>query len=126
VPIEVALRMMAQRTNMAEYRFFAPAVALQVQTGGGLSEALDTLSDVVRKRLALRSRGFALTSEARTSALVLAVLPFFIGGTLALLSPGYLDVLFETDTGNEMLAVGAISLVIGIATMRTMIRRTLS
>ncbi len=126
VPLDVALRVSAERTGLAEYRFFATAIGLQMQTGGGLSEALENLADVLRRRLALRARGFALTSEARTSALVLMVMPFLIGGATQLLSPGSLDVLFTTSTGNTMLGVGAVSLCIGVAAMRALIRRTLS
>ncbi len=126
VPLDVALRVSAERTGMAEYRFFATTIGLQMQTGGGLSEALENLADVLRRRLALRTRGFALTSEARTSALVLVALPFVIAGATAIASPGVLDVLFTTSTGNKMLGVGAVSMCIGVVVMRAMIRRTLS
>jgi tight adherence protein B len=125
VPIDVALRMTAERVAMAEYRFFATAVSLQQQTGGGLSDALETLAEVVRKRLELKTRGFALTSEARTSALVLGFMPFGIGAMMDFVSPGYVDVLFQTQTGNNMLCIGALSLCIGVVVMRTLIRRTL-
>jgi tight adherence protein B len=124
--LDVALRAMAERTGIAEYRFFATAVAVQVQTGGGLSDALEVLGDVVRKRLALRQRGFALTSEARTSALVLGVMPFIVALIMVFASPGYLDVLFTTPTGNKLLGIGIVSLCIGIGVMRAMIRRTLA
>jgi tight adherence protein B len=124
--LDAALRAMAERTGIAEYRFFATAVAVQVQTGGGLSDALEILGDVVRKRLALRERGFALTSEARTSALVLAAMPFAVGLMMVFASPGYLDVLVTTPTGNKLLAIGIVSLCIGVGVMRAMIRRTLA
>jgi tight adherence protein B len=126
VPLDVALRSAADRTGIPEYRFFATAVAIQVQTGGGLSDALEILADVVRRRLALSERGFALTSEARTSALILGIMPFAVSVLLNIVSPGYMDVLFTTETGNKMLGIGMISLLIGVAVMRTMIRRTLA
>jgi tight adherence protein B len=126
VQLDVALRAMAERTGIAEYRFFATAVALQMQTGGGLSDALEILADVVRKRLNLRDRGFALTSEARTSAIMLGAMPFAVSGMMMVVSPGYLDVLITTPTGNKLLGVGIISLCIGIGVMRMMIRKTLS
>jgi tight adherence protein B len=126
VPLDVALRVSAERTGMAEYRFFATAIGLQMQTGGGLSEALENLADVLRRRLALRDRGFALTSEARTSALVLVLMPFIIGGATTFIAPGTVDVLFTTSTGNKMLGIGTVSMSIGVVVMRTMIRRTLS
>jgi tight adherence protein B len=126
VPVDIALRAMAERTGIAEYRFFATAVALQMQTGGGLSDALEILADVVRKRLALRDRGFALTSEARTSAMMLSAMPFVVALIMTLLSPGYLDDLFTTPTGNMLLGIGLLSLSVGVAVMRLMIRRTLA
>jgi len=125
-PLDLALRLSAERTGMPEYRFFATAIALQMQTGGGLSEALDTLAEVVRKRLEIKVRGFALTSEARTSALVLGVMPFLIALMMMFSSPGYLDVLYTTPTGTKMLGFGALSLCIGIAVMRMLIRKTLA
>ena len=126
VPLEDALRALAARTGMPEYRFFATTVVLQAQTGGGLSEALENLADVVRKRVALRARGYALASEARTSAMVLSALPFVAGGTMLVLTPDYMDLLFTTSTGHQMLGIAALSLVVGHCAMRSLIRRTLS
>ena len=38
--LDEAVSAMAERTGMTEYRFFATTITLQIQTGGGLSEAL--------------------------------------------------------------------------------------
>ena len=83
VTLEDALREMATRNDLQEYRFFATALALQSQTGGGLSDTLEGLADVMRKRLALTARGHALAAEAKTSIMILASLPFVSGGALA-------------------------------------------
>lgn len=56
-----ALKAMAERNGLQEYRFFATALSLQSQTGGGLSETLENLADVIRKRVAVRQKGHALT-----------------------------------------------------------------
>ena len=50
VDLETALLDMAERNDISEYRFFATALALQSQTGGGLTETLETLADTIRKR----------------------------------------------------------------------------
>ena len=126
VSLGQAVRSLAARTGMAEYGFFATTIVLQAQTGGGLGEALETLADVVRKRVALRARGYALSSEARTSAMVLSALPFLAGGTMLLLTPDYMGPLFTTKIGHKMLTVAAISLIVGTLSMRSLIRKTLS
>ena len=126
IPLEQGLRELGQRTGLGEYRFFATAIGLQAQTGGGLTEVLDNLADVIRKRVALQSRGKALSSEARTSALVLAVLPVATGGMIAVLEPSYMAVLFTSHTGHSLLGIAALSLGIGVLAMRTIIQKTLA
>lgn len=126
VSLGQAVRALAERTGMPEHGFLATTIILQAQTGGGLGEALEILADVVRKRVALRARGYALSSEARTSALVLAALPFVAGGTMLLLTPDYMGSLFTTGIGHKMLTVAGLSLVIGVLSMRSLIRKTLA
>jgi tight adherence protein B len=126
VPLDVALHGLSQRSGLPDYRFFGTTVALQAQTGGTLGEALETLADIVRRRLGLKARGFALTSEARMSAWVLCGMPFFAAGMMMLMTPKYMGVLFTTVTGHQMLGAAAISMAIGVATMRGMIRKVLT
>jgi len=125
VPLEDALRDVAARNQLPEYRFFATALALQAQTGGGLSETLENLADVIRKRVAVSKRAYALASEARTSTYILAGLPIVTAGGLAFINPGYLSVLFTDPTGNMILGTAIGMLTTGICVMRTTITKTL-
>jgi tight adherence protein B len=126
LPLEQALREMAHHNGVQEYRFFATALALQSTTGGGLGETLENLADVIRKRVALKERGFALAAEARTSAGILAVLPFFTSGLLAIVNPSYIAMLFTDPAGQRILAAACGLMLLGVLTMRSMIRRSLS
>ena len=126
VDLEVALVEMAERNDLAEYRFFATALALQSQTGGGLTETLDTLADTIRKRDAARKRGNALASEAKTSIYVLAVLPIVSGVMLWVSNPDYIGILFTTSGGNKLLAVAVGMLCMGLFAMQKIVKKTLS
>lgn len=126
VPMERALVDLASRTAMKEYGFFAVALALQRQTGGNLTEALENLADVIRKRVRLRARAAALTSEARTSALVLAAVPVVAGGALAAINPEYIMTLLRDPMGKAILGAAVLSLASGAATMRVIIQKTLA
>jgi tight adherence protein B len=125
IRLEDALRDVSARTGVAEYAFFTVALTLQAQTGGSLAETLDNLAEVIRKRVALRARGVALASEARTSAYVLAALPIVTGIALTVLNYDYMKPLFDTPSGNKvlLLAVGMLGTA-GII-MRLMIKRSL-
>jgi tight adherence protein B len=126
VTLADALQELAERNRVHEYRFFATALALQSETGGGISETLERLADVIRKRVELRSHAHALSAEARTSIYILACLPIFSGGALMVLSPAYISTLFTEPQGQRILIIALISLSTGIAAMRTIISRSLS
>lgn len=124
-PLDEAVTELAVRTGLAEYRFFATALALQTQTGGTLSETLENLADVIRKRAALKARGHAMTAEARTSSSILALLPVLTGGMLYALNPAYIMILFTDPTGKMFFSAAVISLALGMLTIRAIIKSVL-
>ena len=126
VAVDEAVGEMGGRNDLTEYRFFATVISLQAQTGGALTATLDNLAELIRKRVALQERGRAMSSEARTSSLILAGLPFAIGGLLWMVNPAYMSVLFTTSTGHKILGMAVLSLCCGGLTMRSIIKRSLS
>ena len=123
--LEDGVTELARRSGLSEYRFFATALSLQNQTGGTLSETLENLADVIRKRAGLKARGKALTSESRASAVILAILPFGTGAMLYLINPDYISLLFVHPTGQSMLGGAVVSLSLGLFMIRTIIRKSL-
>ena len=123
--LDTALLEMAERNDVAEYRFFATALSLQSQTGGGLTETLETLADTIRKRENARKRGHALAAEARTSIYVLAGLPIVVGGMLFVVNPDYIGVLFTDTLGQKFLGVGVGMLCFGVWIMNQIIKMSL-
>jgi tight adherence protein B len=123
--LETALHELATRNQLPEYRFFATALSLQARTGGPLAQTLETLADVIRKRVAMRSRGYALASEARTSALILAILPIFAGFAIWVLQPSYIEVLFLSSSGHKIFTSALALLSFGAFSMRSIIQRSL-
>ena len=79
IPLGEALDASSQRIGLADFRFFSVAVALQHSTGGNLVNTLDVLSQIMRKRRAVRLKAKAVTSEIRLSAYVLGSLPIVTG-----------------------------------------------
>jgi tight adherence protein B len=125
VPMDEAMLDMARRSGLPEYRFFSTALSLQSQTGGALSETLENLADVIRKRGALKGKAHAMMSEAKATAAILAALPVLIGLILWVLSPAYISMLFTDKTGNKLVMAAVISLGTGLMVIRTIIRKSL-
>lgn len=105
-----------------EIRMFASSVLLHRETGGNLIEILEQLADTVRERVVFEAKARAMTTEVRTSALILEALPFLSAFLITLVAPGYLLPLLEAGLGRVMLVGGMISLIIGIALMRRISR----
>ena len=82
-----ALANFAERSGSADAYFMAVSVAVQAETGGNLSEILEGLAKVIRGRTSLVLKVKALSSEGRTSALFLTVLPAFVAGGQIMAQP---------------------------------------
>ena len=120
-----ALQRVADRIRVPDFRFYVVALALQRKTGGSLAETLTNLSTVIRARKMLRLKAQALSSEAKASAAVLAMLPFGVGGLMYLFNRDLMSILFTDPRGRFMLGVAFSTLVAGILMMRSIINRTL-
>ena len=120
-----ALNHAATRVRVPDFRFFVASIVLQRRTGGALAETLVNLSTLIRQRRALRLKARALTAESKASAAVIGVTPFVAGAGLYLVKPDMVALLFVDHRGRFMLGVAIASLLLGIATMSAIIRRTL-
>jgi tight adherence protein B len=117
VPIEQALWRVAKSVQTDEFNFLIVALSIQRDTGGNLAETLANLSALLRARQQLRLKIKAFTSEARATMMIMAGLPFLVGGALFLISPKYIGPLFTTPTGQMVAAAAACSMGIGIFIM---------
>jgi tight adherence protein B len=113
IPLELALRGMADRIPVMDVRFFVIAVVIQRATGGDLAEVLDKIGRLIRQRFELQGHVRALTAEGRLSGVVLLALPPGLLGFLAFSNYGYISVLFTTPVGNKMLLITAALQLVG-------------
>jgi tight adherence protein B len=102
---DVALQELARRTGVMELQLFVVAMLVQRHAGGNPIEILENLSEVIRKRVRLRGKVRACTSEGRMQAVVLSVLPVMAFVALFFLNRTYAQILL--DRPKLLLAVGA-------------------
>jgi tight adherence protein B len=117
VPIETALWRVAKTVQTDEFNFLIVALSIQRDTGGNLAETLNNLSVLLRARQQLRLKIRAFTSEARTTMMIMAGLPFLVGGGLFLISPEYIGPLVTTSTGQMVAGCAMFSMGLGIFIM---------
>jgi len=120
--LDEALWAAAKRLDISEFRFFVITLSVQQETGGNLTETLENLGDILRRRRQMKLKIRALSGEARASAMILGALPFIMFGALMLMHPEYVSVLMSTQLGHMMLGAALTSMSIGIAIMVRMTR----
>ena len=125
MPVEVAIRRLADRTTIQEYAFFAVIIGLHAQTGGNLSETLENLADMVRRRVAMAAKSKALSAEGRLSAGVIAALPFVVGLLTLIFNPGYLREFVDNPNGPTLIGVFVALLSTGLFVSHLLIQRSM-
>jgi tight adherence protein B len=113
VPIELALRNMADRIPVMDVRFFVISVIIQRATGGDLAEVLDKIGRLIRQRFELLGHVKALTAEGRLSGIILLAMPPSLLAFLSTANYDYVSVLFSTSLGVKLLTITAALQVVG-------------
>jgi tight adherence protein B len=112
---------MAARIPTPESNFFAIVIGIQAKSGGNLSEALSNLSKVLRERKKMEGKIKAMSSEAKASAGIIGCLPIVVGGLVYLTSPGYISLLWTTDTGRIVMLGAGFWMSMGIYIIKQMV-----
>jgi tight adherence protein B len=111
---ESVLSETSDRLGIEDFRMLAIVLVLQREMGGGLAEAVENFSNIIRARQNLQKKVKALTGEVRITAIILTCIPFVMGALIYVTSPHYLDSLFYTPRGHILLIFGGLMLSIGI------------
>jgi tight adherence protein B len=121
MPISEGLERMYSRVPLQEVNFLAIVVTIQSQTGGNLAESLANLSRVLRDRKKLKGKINAMSQEAKSSAAIIAALPFAVATIVYLTTPAYVSLLWEDEMGQLMLMGSGIWMTLGVLVMKKMI-----
>lgn len=104
VEFDSALEQISRRINLPDFELVALAMRISKAVGGNLSETLLTLSQTIQQKLIIEGKIRALTSQGVMQAWVMSLLPVMIGAVLTLIQPEQMDKLFNTFSGNLVLA----------------------
>jgi tight adherence protein B len=92
--MDVALQETADRLGTPEFQFFVITLQIQRETGGNLAETLSNLSEVLRKRMQMKLKIRAMSSESKASAYIIGSLPFIVFFLIWQINPGYIGKFF--------------------------------
>lgn len=121
LPIETALKNLAERIPLLDVRFFVSAVLLQRETGGNLAEILSKLAHVIRERFKLKGQVKAASAHGRITGGILTAMPVVLMLGLLVVAPGYLQGMANDPDGRYLIAGSVIGILLGHFTIRKII-----
>lgn len=119
--IEEALQGLLARVDTDEMNLVVTAVLVQRTAGGNLSEILETVAEQIRERDRLSGEVKTMTAQQRFSGLVLSLWPVLLLGAFSLLNWDQTSLLFTTNAGLILLAIGAGLQLLGFITIRRIV-----
>ncbi len=112
-PDEV-FRKSCRRYPYPSFYFFVITLRANIQRGGQLKEVMHRLNRTMFNAHAIEKKKYALTSEARSSAKIVAAIPFVFLFILQFLSPDNYEFVMFNESGRQILYYMVASEAIGI------------
>ncbi len=119
--MEQALNESVERIPTPEFKFFIITLSIQRETGGNLAETLSNLSDVLRKRMQMKLKIKAMSSEAKASAWIVGSMPFVMFVSLVLIKRPFMEPFFSDHRMQAVAGGGLLWLSLGIFVMSRMV-----
>lgn len=99
VDFNAATANLYSRVPEVEVQLIAAAMQVSREIGGNLAEALERISDTLRKRLQMEGKIRSLTAQGKLQGVVMVLLPVFMIFALRKLEPAAMEYLFHAWYG---------------------------
>jgi len=121
VSVQDALTSLANRIDCSDLKYFVISVILQRETGGNLSEIIETIAYLIRERFKFRGKIRVLSAEGKLTATILFVLPWFVMLALSVVNPDYIKTLINEPSGQIISGIALFMMILGALAMKKMI-----
>jgi tight adherence protein B len=121
VSLSKSLSRMAERIELVEYSTFCSTISIAQESGGKLSDILDSFAASIRERRVLEGRIRSLTAQGKMQGFVLAMLPVIMLGAVYVLDSEMVMPLFTTSIGQLLVLLALVLEIAGIAAIRKVI-----
>lgn len=118
---EEALKNMGRRLESDDIDLMITAILIQRQSGGNLAEILENIAETLRERVRIKGEIKTLTAQGRISGWIVGLLPLVLFAIMLVISPGYMEVFFESRTGLFLLVGGVVSQLFGVMVIKKIV-----
>lgn len=112
--LAIAMNNMLERIQSDEMRLVVIAVLIQREVGGNLGEIIDVILETIKDRIQIKGEIRTLTAQGRLSAVIVTLLPVFLGLIMYFMNPQYMIPFFESKVGQSAIGFAIFWDLIGI------------
>jgi tight adherence protein B len=109
------------RMPLPDLKMVTTAMTIQRETGGNLSEILDSTAQVIRDRFALKRQIRTHTAQGRLTGWILTVLPIAVAFGLYLIDPKQMMILWNSPLGRKLIFAAVVMIMLGGVTIRNIV-----
>jgi tight adherence protein B len=120
--MDESLANFSQRIELEDFQLLCAAIRISRSSGGNLADALDSLANTSRRKLALEDKIESLTAQGKLQGWVMAALPFVLALALFQIEPRAMRPLVSTWYGWMVLGVVGVLQLLGLHFIRRIIR----
>lgn len=120
--LQKAIVKAGDRTDVSEFRYFCIVIHIHLLTGGNIAELFESIINHLRDKKEIEDKIEAISSESKTSAYVMALLPIFALLAVTFLKPSYIEPVYTTSTGHNILIGALFSEILGIIVVNKIVR----
>lgn len=113
--VDEALANLSQRCQSLHVDAVVTALAIGSRTGGDLGKVLKSIAHIVRETIRVEGVMAAKTSEGKTSAAVMGMMPVLFAVTMDQVSPEWMEPVWHDPVGPILLTVAAALTLVGVA-----------
>lgn len=121
VSLEDGLQDLLHRMPGQDMELVVTATVIARDIGGNLPEVFKNIADTIRQRHTIEGKIRALTAQGKAQAVIICLLPVFIGAGLNFVSPDLMRPMFETVYGWGMIGVILVMELIGALIIRKIV-----
>ena len=117
-----ALLEMSAKIKTRENEILVSALITGIETGGNISNILESILQTIRKREELNRELKSLTSQGVLSGIIVGLLPFFLIVAIFFIDPQFVEPLFNTQIGIILLILAVVMEFLGMFFIRKIIK----
>lgn len=118
VDMDTAIANMEKRLPLEDLFMCFSAIQISREVGGNLAEALESLSETLRRKLIMEGKINSLTAQGKLQGIVMSSLPLFLMAALMKLEPQAMGMMFHSKIGWMVLAIIAVMQLLGFFAIR--------